>query len=103
MKELQKQYNVFIENNIKCIHINSHQNIHVFHFMYSCIEEFATKNDIKYIRQVPTIKNRLKKFPMKYFSFIFLYFISSLLFSSYAYKTTLFFENTFHPGTTYDL
>jgi len=102
MKELQKQYEVFTENNIKCVHINSHQNIHVFHFIYSCIEEFTKKNDIKHIRQVSTIRNRLKKFPVKYFIFIFLYFISSLLFPKYQFKSTPFYEVTFHPGTVYD-
>lgn len=103
MKELQKQYDVLAKNNIKCIHINSHQNIHVFHFIYDCIEEFAKKNSIKHIRQISTVKNRLRKFPVKYFSFIILYFVSSLLFSSYTHKKTSFYEITFHPGTGYDL
>lgn len=102
MKELQKQHKVFTDVHIKCIHINSHQNIHVFHFMYECIEEFAKKNHIQYIRQVSTVKNRLRKFPIEYVLFIFLYFISSLLFAIDVSKSTSFFETTFHPGTTYD-
>lgn len=103
MKELHKQYRVFVDTHIECEHINSHQNIHVFHFIYICIEEFARNKHIKYIRQVSTVKNRLKKFPIKYFIFNILYFISSLLFWSYTYKSSSFFETTFHPGTTYDL
>ena len=103
MKELKMQHGFFVRKRIICAHINSHQNIHVFHFMYSCIDEFAKLNNIKKIRQISTVKNRLRKFPIKYLVFTFLYFISSHLFSSYTHKPTLFFENTFHPGTRYDI
>jgi len=102
MKELQEQYAIFTQNEIECVHLNSHQNIHVFHFIYSCIEDFAKNNNIKYIRQISTVKNRLKKFPIKYFLFLFLYLLSSLLFSSYTHTQTRFYETTFHPGTEYD-
>ena len=102
MKELQKQYEVMENAHVPCNHINSHQNIHVFHFMYSCINEFAQKNNIQYVRQVVSVKNRFKKFPLTYVAFIFLYFISSLIFTSHKYKPTQFVETSFHPGTTYD-
>ena len=102
MKELQKQYEVMKNAHIPCDHINSHQNIHAFHFMYSCMNEFAQKNNIPYVRQVVSVKNRFKKFPLTYVTFIFLYFISSLIFASYKYKPTQFIETSFHPGTTYD-
>ena len=102
LAELQKQYDVFISNGIVCSHINSHQNIHVFHYIYSCILEFAKNNNIPNIRQVPTVQNRLKKFPIKYFIFILLYSLSSLLFFSHKYTHTSFVETTFHPGTQYD-
>lgn len=102
MKELQMQYNVMRDANIPCAHINSHQNIHTFHFLYGCVNEFAQKNNIRYIRQVASVKNRFLKFPITYVVFAFLYFISSLIFASYKYKPTPFIEITFHPGTTYD-
>ena len=102
MKEMQKQYNVMIEGRIPCEHINSHQNIHVFHFMYSCVDEFAQKNNIRYVRQVESVKNRFRKFPLTYVTFIFLYFISFLICTSYKHKPTSFIETSFHPGTTYD-
>lgn len=102
MKELQKQYDVIKNAQISCMHINSHQNIHVFHFMYSCVNEFAQKNDIRHIRQVASVKNRFRKFPLTYIVFIFLYLVSSLIFASYDYKPAQFIETSFHPGTTYD-
>jgi len=102
MRELQKQYDVFKDNQIHCEHISSHQNIHIFHIVYSYVDEFAKKNNIKYIRQLQTVKNRLRKFPIKYLSFIILYLISSRLFPLKMEQKSSFYENTFHPGTTYD-
>ncbi|MCX6732502.1 MAG: ChbG/HpnK family deacetylase [Candidatus Roizmanbacteria bacterium] len=102
LKELQKQYDVVKKSGIQCNHINSHQNIHIFHFIYTLIEEFANKNKIPHIRQLNTIQNRLRNFPIKYIAFMFLYSISSLLFPSNKYRSNSFFETTFHPGTNYD-
>lgn len=102
LKELQKQYDVIRQSGIPCKHINSHQNIHVFHLIYTTVEEFAAKNKITYIRQLKTVQNRLKNFPFKYIVFLSLYSISSFLFSSKRCKSNSFYEVTFHPGTNYD-
>ncbi len=102
MKELSLQLRILKHSGNSCSHINSHQNIHIFHLMYSYIQEFAQINKIPTIRQLSTVQSRLKNFPIKYILFHILYGISSLLFPSYRYIQTSFHEVTFHPGTRYD-
>lgn len=92
--ELKAQIKFFRHHDLNINHFNSHQNIHLFKPVFQVISHYFSRHQI---RGYQAIKNRLKKFPLR--------FGLTLLLSGIIKREKVnskYEEVIVHPGTNYD-